>query len=157
VGTNLLTDLTKLKTLREPTDVFRVHPIQSTLLWPRQLNCSKLTSFRRHGVSPQSFCFYFSPFLSFSLSLFLSHTHTHTQQLHNSLQLLSSLNIIYTLKLLSLISRRQMEANFNTQDHGRSLWMINFNLRSFHPPVNDFVCHCLPLFTTGEYAEETKK
>jgi len=34
---------------------------------------------------------------------------------------------------------------------------VNFNLRLFHPPVNVRVHHCLQLFTTGRYAEETKK
>jgi len=52
------------------------------------------------------------------------------------------------LKLLPLISWIKMEVNFNTQDYGRSLWTIHFNLRSFHPPVNVRIYHCLPQDST---------
>lgn len=85
-----------------------------------------------------------SPIFLFIISL----SHTDTKQLHNSLSLLSSWNVIYMLMVLVLISWRKMEANISTQDHGRSLWMINFNFGSLHPPVNVRIYHCLPLDST---------
>ena len=143
MGTNLLTDARKTE---DPAWINYVFRVQSS---EHSVDCYNFTARNWRIISSEwhaSPIFLFIIYLSLSLSLSLSHIDT--QQLHNSFSLLSSWNLIFMLKFLALISWIKMEANFSTQDHGRSLWMINFNFGSFHSPVNVRIYHCLQLDST---------